>query len=66
MAMRATQFHEILQDAELADAIGPIIRKHRLSVAATTDLLESAGLVRAENVTQIVFNGLAAVVTSKL
>jgi hypothetical protein len=34
--MRANQFHEIIQDAELANAIGPIARKHRLSVEQTT------------------------------
>jgi hypothetical protein len=64
--MRANQFHEILRDAELANAIGPIIRKHRLSIAETTDLLEKSGLARAENVAQIAFTGLATVVSSKL
>jgi len=64
--MRAAQFHEILRDAELANAIGPIIRKHQLSVAETTDLLEKSGLARAENIAQIVFSGVATVLSSKL
>ena len=64
--MRSKQFHEILRDAELANAIGPIIRKHRLSVAETAALLEKSGLARAENVAQIALNGLPAIVSSKL
>jgi nicotinate-nucleotide pyrophosphorylase len=64
--MRANQFHEILRDAELANAIGPIIRKHRLSVAETAVLLEKSGLARAKNVAQIACNGVPVIVSSKL
>jgi hypothetical protein len=64
--MRANQFREILRDAELANAIAPIIRKHRLSVAETAVLLENSGVARAENVAQIAFNGLPAIVSSRL
>jgi hypothetical protein len=52
--MHANQFHEIMQDAELANAIGPIARKHRLSIEQTVVLLQKSGVARAENVAQIV------------
>lgn len=64
--MRTNQFHEILRDAEVANAIAPIIGKHRLSAAETVVLLEKSGVARAQNVAQIAFNGLPAVVSSKL
>jgi len=64
--MRANQFREILRDAELAHAIGPIIRKHRLSVAETGALLEKSGLARAENVAQIAFDAWPASMSPKL
>jgi hypothetical protein len=63
--MRANQFHEILRDAELANAIGPIVRKHQLGLEQTAGLLGKSGLARAENVAQIAFNGLPTMVSSK-
>jgi hypothetical protein len=51
--MHANRFHEIMQDAELANAIGPIVRKHLLSVEQTAGLLHKSGVARAENVAQI-------------
>ena len=56
--MRASQFHEIMRDAELANAIGPIVRKHLLSVEQTADLLHKSGVARAANVAQIACNKL--------
>jgi hypothetical protein len=63
--MRANQFQEILRDAEVAYAIGPIVRKHQLDVEQTAGLLENSGVPRAQNVAKIV-DGLPAVVSSKL
>lgn len=44
------QFHEIMRDAELANAIGPIVRKHRLSIEEAVVVLQKCGVGRAENV----------------
>jgi hypothetical protein len=64
--MRANQFHEIMRDAELANAIGPIVRKHRLSMEQTAILLQKSGVARAENVAQIAFSKSPAIASSKL
>jgi len=64
--MRASQFHEIMRDAELANAIGPIVRKHGLSIDQTTVLLQKAGVARAENVAQIAGSKLPPIASSKL
>ena len=64
--MRVTQFQEILRDAEVAYAIGPIVRKHKLDLEQTAGLLQDSGVPRAQNVAKIVFEGLPAVVASKL
>ena len=64
--MRANQFHEIIRDAELANAIGPIVRKHGLSVEQTAVLLQKSGVARAENVAQIAFSKLPPSAPSKL
>jgi hypothetical protein len=55
-----------MQDAELANAIGPIARKHCLSIEQTSVLLQKAGVARAENVAQIAFTKLPAIGASKL
>jgi len=64
--MRASQFHEIMRDAELANAIGPIVRKHGLSIDQTAVLLQKAGVARAENVAQIAGSKLPPIASSKL
>jgi uncharacterized membrane protein len=64
--MRAKQFHEIMQDAELANAIGPIVRKHQLSIEQTVVVLQKSGVARAENVAQIAFSKLPAIASSQL
>jgi hypothetical protein len=64
--MRLSQFQEILRDAEVAYAIGPIVRKHQLDVEQTAGLLQDSGVPRAQNVAKIVFDGSPGVVSSKL
>jgi len=64
--MRAIQFHEIMRDAELAHAIGPIVRKHGLSIDQTAVLLQKAGVARAENVAQIAVGKLPPLASSQL
>ena len=64
--MHANQFREIMQDAELANAIGPIVRKHRLSIEQTVVVLQKSGVARAEKVAQIAFSKLPAIASSKL
>lgn len=51
--MHANHFHEIMRDAEVAYAIGPIVRKHQLGIEETTGLLQKCGVARAQNVAQI-------------
>jgi hypothetical protein len=64
--MRANQFHEIMQDTELANAIGPIVRKHRLSIEQTVVVLQKSGVARAENVAQIAVSKFPPSASSKL
>jgi hypothetical protein len=64
--MHANQFHEIMQDAEVANAIGPIVRKHRLCLEETAGLLEKCGVARAQNVAQIATSGWSAIAASGL
>ena len=42
-----------MRDAEVAYAIGPIVRKHQLGIEETTGLLQKCGVARAQNVAQI-------------
>jgi len=51
--MHAKQFHEIMRDAEIAYAIGPIVRKHQLGIEETTGLLQKCGVARAQIVAEI-------------
>jgi len=64
--MHAKQFRQIMQDAEVANAIGPIARKHRLSMEETSALLQKCGVARAENVAQIALGELPPTALSKL
>jgi hypothetical protein len=64
--MRASVFHEIMRDAELANAIGPIVRKHGLSIDQTAVSLQKAGVARAENVAHIAVSKLPPTASSKL
>jgi hypothetical protein len=51
--MHLIQIREIMRDAEVAYAIHPIVRRYRLSVEDTTDVLIACGVPRAANVAQI-------------
>jgi hypothetical protein len=51
--MHLIQLREIMQDAEVAYAIHPIVRKHLLTVKDTTKALTVCGVRRAANVAQI-------------
>jgi hypothetical protein len=51
--MHLIQFREIMRDAEVAYAIHPIVRRYRLSVEDTTEVLIACGVPRAANVAQI-------------
>jgi hypothetical protein len=64
--MHARQFREIMRDAELANAIGPIVRKHQLSIKQTAVLLQKSGVARAENVAQIAVGKFLPIASSKL
>ncbi len=64
--MRANQFHEIMRDAEVANAIDPIVRKHRLGLEETTVLLQKCGVARAQNVAQIAISSSLAIAASGL
>ena len=55
-----------MRDAELANAIGPIARKHHLSIEQTAVLLQKCGVARAENVAQIALGKLPPSASSKL
>jgi hypothetical protein len=63
--MHANQFHEIMQDAELANAIGPVVRKHRLSMELAAVLLQKSGVARAENAAQIAFRSLTPIASTR-
>jgi len=51
--MHLIQFHQIVRDAEIAYAISPIVRRHRLSAEETEKFLLELRIPRAANVAQI-------------
>jgi hypothetical protein len=51
--MHVIQFREIMRDAEVANAIHPIVLKYLLTVEETTKALLECGVSRAANVAQI-------------
>ena len=48
-----TEFRQIVRDAEIAYAISPVVRKHRLSAEETEKFLLELRIPRAANVAQI-------------
>jgi hypothetical protein len=64
--VHTNQFHEIMRDAEVANAIGPIVRKHRLGVEEAAGLLRKCGVARAQNVAQIATSSWLAIAASGL
>ena len=51
--VRRIEFRQILRDAEIAYAISPVVRKHRLSAEETEKFLLELRIPRAANVAQI-------------
>jgi hypothetical protein len=51
--MHLIQFRGIMQNAEVAYAIHPIVREYLLTVKDTTKVLTVCGVPRAANVAQI-------------
>jgi hypothetical protein len=47
------QFRQIVRDAEIAYAISPVVRRHRLSAEETEKFLLELRIPRAANVAQI-------------
>jgi hypothetical protein len=52
--MRQTQMREILRDVDIAGAITPIVHKHHLTLADTTELLTRLAVPRARSVAELV------------
>jgi len=51
--MHLIQFRQIVRDAEIACAISPVVRRHRLSAEETEKFLLELRIPRAANVAQI-------------
>ena len=51
--MHLIELREIMRDAEVANAIYPIMLKYRMTVEDTTKALLACGVSRASNVAQI-------------
>jgi hypothetical protein len=51
--MHLIEFHEILRDAEIADAISPIVRRHDLTQKDTENALLELHIPRAANIARI-------------
>ena len=52
--MHQTEFRQILRDAEMANAISPIVHRHRLSEKETEKALLELHIPRAANVARII------------
>jgi hypothetical protein len=62
--MHEIQFREIMWDAEVPRAIGPVVLKHLLSLADTTEVLKTCEVPRAANVAQLAIDSSFAVSSS--
>ena len=51
--MHNIEFREIMRDAEIAHAISPVVRQHRLTQEATEKVLLKLGIPRAANIAGI-------------
>jgi hypothetical protein len=51
--MHLTQFRQIIRDAEIAYAISPVVRRHRLSAEETEKFLVELRIPRAAKVARI-------------
>jgi len=53
--MHLIEFREIVSDAEVANAISPVVRRHRLTEQETEKALLELHIPRAANVARIIF-----------
>jgi len=51
--MHNIEFRQIMRDAEVANAIVPVVRQHRLTQAATEEALRELTIPRAANIARI-------------
>jgi len=51
--MHLIEFRQIVRDAEVANAISPVVRRHRLNEAETEKFLLQLGTARAANIARI-------------
>jgi hypothetical protein len=51
--MHNIEFRQIMRDAEIANAIFPVVRRHRLTQAATEKALRELAVPRAANIARI-------------
>ena len=51
--MHNIEFRQIMRDAEIANAIFPVVRRHHLTQAATEEALRELAVPRAENIARI-------------
>jgi hypothetical protein len=51
--MHLIEFRQIVRDAEIANAILPVVRRHRLTEADTKDALTELAVPRAANIARI-------------
>ena len=51
--MHLVKFREIVRDAEVANAISPVVRRHHLTQQATEKALLELGVPRAANIASI-------------
>jgi len=51
--MHNIEFRQIMRDAEIANAIFPVVRQHRFTQAATEEALRELAVPRAANIARI-------------
>jgi hypothetical protein len=51
--MHNIEFRQIMRDAEIANAIFPVVRQHRFTQAATEEALRELAFPRAANIARI-------------
>jgi hypothetical protein len=51
--MHNIEFRQIMRDAEVANAIVPVVRQHRLTQGATEEALRELAIPRAANIARI-------------
>ena len=64
--MHTIEFHQILQDAQIAHAIAPVVRNHRLGMQEAAGVLRQCGVVRAQNVAEIATSGWSMACSSRV